>query len=478
MGGVLILYLNIDYMRGVLFDNKGEQLVTAEEPIDVIINEEYVEQDPEKWIEAIVLIVKKIREKVPEYCIESISVIYQPGTFVCIDRSGSHIMNAVLPCDRRARHQAEVCEKVFKKHSDGLGVPWDYMAYPKLMWIKYNKPDIYKRIFKVLTPDGYISYRLCGETAIDCYSAAFFGYNIKDGLYNSKMLDNLEAEISVFPDIAKIGQCIAILSGHVKYDLGLKEDTKFVMLTNCLLPLAMRNNTEIKDNISYDAESSNISFIGDHVRIKRHSGIIKMAFKDDKWLYGFMGDYEALFLKWMQKLKMTCKVDDADYVPGCSGLVVLPHIIGNGFSENKDARGGIIGINNKTSIFDMVTAYYESVGFSLKRKVDRISGCGIEVKSIEVLSNIRDELFYKIISNITSKKIIINDRDNNMLSSAFYVLNCKTPEEGTVKREINPDDEAVLKYKQLQSLYSNAYDALDSVFRYRRKISKKISSYY
>lgn len=473
MKETLIFYMGIDSIKGTLFDREGAQVVTYEEPLNLIVNEEYVEQDPGQWLEIMAHIIGKLQNEKPDANIEIISVTYQPGTFVCIDRSGDHIMNAIMPCDRRAQYQARVCEKRFKKHSENFNVPWENMIYPKILWIKYNRPDVYRKIYKILTPDGFIAYKLCGETAIDNYSASFLGYSIRNGCYNSRIINNSQLDASTFPDVCKVGECIGIISGIMKDELGLKSDVKFIMATNCLVPLSMTGSKDQKASLVYDAESSNISFMGSNLRTKRHIGLIKVPYEEGSQIYSIIGDYECQFLKWILKLDGEIDMENADYSPGDGGVIILPHMLGDSIKSNADTRGGILGINRDTNPYGLITSCFESIGYTLKEKIESISGCGIQVDSIEVLSSIRNELFYRILADITEKRILVNDEKNDIIRRTCYIINNISYEDERYKKEILPREESAYKFRQLFSLYKSAWDSFDYIYKCRRKIMKK-----
>ena len=310
MDGILIFYLGVDYVRGTLFDIEGNTIDTMEEPVDIIISGECIEQDPEQWFKIITSMIKNVQINHADYNVNSITVTYQPGTLVCVDRSGNQLMNAILPYDRRAKHQADICERTLRKFSDGFSIPWRHMVIPKIMWIKYNSPDIYKKIYKVLTPDGYIAYRLCGETAIDTYSSAFLGYNFKNGEYNSRVFNILGIDINILPEVRRIGDCIGIASGYVRDDLNLKNDIKFILTSSSLIPLAFALVYDKTSGVLFDIETSNLIFVDNYVKTKKHSRILRLPCENEKHIYSIVGSNEMQFLKWACTLAKTSEINE------------------------------------------------------------------------------------------------------------------------------------------------------------------------
>lgn len=472
MDGTLLLSLGTDSIRGTLFSSDSLRVGVVEKPVDLLINEEYAEQDPEQWLDRIKEIIDEFQAKDEGVTISSITVTYQPGTFVCVDRSGNHIVNAILPCDKRARYQAHICYKTYKKQSQGLCIPWDNMILPRLLWFKYNQPDIFKKVFKVLTPDGYIAYRLCGETGIDIYSAAFLGYNPKNSQYNNTIINNMGLDIETFPRVYKSGECIGVVSGHEKERLNLSTEVKFILSSNSIIPLSCVCGNQEEKKIIYDAESSSVCFISKHIRFKKYSGLLSFPLKDDKYMYCLLGSYETKFLKWINKIMGSQIESSTDYSVGSNGIIIIPYIMGECTFYNSDMRGSIIGIEN-SSRSDIITACYEAIGYSLKEKLDYINEIGFNADSVEVFGNIKDKLFYRILSDAVSKKVIANSVDEIERYVYYYTIG-RNEIEIENKEQLVPNESLSGKYQHLYSFYKSAYNSMSDVFKNRHRALKKI----
>lgn len=469
MDGILIVYMGMDYIKGILLDDAGVERRTVQRQLNLFVSEGYVEQNPEEWLAAIIEIINDVQNSEEGDLLKSIAVTYQPGTFVCIDRSGKALMNAILPCDSRARYQVHICEKNFKKHGSDFNICWNYMILPKLLWIKYNKPDIYKRIFNVLTPDGYIAYRLSGETAIDNYSAVFLGYNIHALGYDKKLLKDLGLDSKMFPEVKRIGDCIGLVAGDVGEDIKLKNEMKFITFTNSLMPLLYRASC-CAGSALYDAESSHICFAVDSIRTEHERALVRLPVKG-MIACGIMGNYETRFLKLLDGIATHMENGKSNYTPGSNGVLVLPYIMGDNSFYSSDIRGSILGISDSCSR-DIVTAVYEAIGYIIKGKLEYISYLNVPVQSLEILSDIQDGLFYRILSDITGKRVLIRNRSTELIRCIAGMLSGIDVEMQAPVGIINPDEENILKYRQLNSLYKGAYDSLNDVFKYQSRVIK------
>lgn len=472
MDGILIFYIGIEYIQGTFFDNLGTEKITIKKPIKLYCDEEIIEQNPEEWFNTVVEIIKEIGSSNPNLNINSISVTYEPGTLIFVDRCGNHLMNAILPWDKRAKYQSRMCEKIVRKHNDTIYIPWGYMTLPKILYIKYNKPDIYRKVFKILTPDGYIAYRLCGETAVDNYSAAFLGYNLKTCVYNSKLLANLGIDIKLLPEVCKPGKRIGMISGEMKDDLGLKSDVQFLISSNSFMSLSTFSYNSEEITLFFDADSSRICFICNTFKTKKDSEMIRLPY-NNAYIYGYMGNYEARFLKWLNDITDKPIIKITNYSPGSRGLMIIPCIMGDSLYNNFDLKSSIIGINNN-NIEDLITANYEAIGYIFKEKLDKIIANVALIDSIEVLSSINDEIFYHILSDITTKNIKISNKCFNCVNGIYNLIYNIKNEDNHDKKLIESNEERNYIYKQFTNLYKSAYTALNNVYRYRTRIMKKL----
>lgn len=468
----LIIYIGPDRVSGTFFDGSGSEKRTIDKDINMIIDEEIVEQDPEEWYTAVMEIIEEIKAS-GQNIMDNISITYDPGTFVCIDRSGRPVINAILPYDRRAKYQVHICEKNSKKHSENTNIPWKHMILPKLLWIRYNKPDVFRNIFKVLTPDGYLSYRMTGETAIDNYSAVLLGYNLNTNSYNKKLLGSLGLDSSMFPQVKRAGECSGVIDGNIREELKLTSEVKFIISSNYLIPLLYASATRDEDEAAVDLESLSICFRDNHGKIKNERIVTKFIL-DGQSIYGIIGNNEMLFLKWLNRVFRGAECSDQYHIPGSNGIIVLPYMMGDSSLYKSDIKGSIIGISDNNPC-DIITAAYEAVGYIIKERIDYICGHDININSLKIYCSIYDRLFYQIISDITGKKVLFSCSSKNIKKYVNKIISkIDIPEDQEDEISVSPDEENNSKYKQLYSLYKNAYESLDNLFKYRRKTMKNI----
>ncbi|MCK4515779.1 MAG: hypothetical protein KAU31_11005, partial [Spirochaetaceae bacterium] len=84
-------------------------------------------------------------------------------SLVMIDRDGQPINNAYNLMDRRAKEEVQWIkdnigeQEIFRISGNRLD---DHPVLVNLMWEKRNRPRDYERVYKALTIEGYIGFRL------------------------------------------------------------------------------------------------------------------------------------------------------------------------------------------------------------------------------------------------------------------------------------------------------------------------------
>ncbi len=479
MGGFLSIYLGIDSIRASVIDDEGIELGSIKREAQIILKKECVEQSIEQLFADTVDIIKQIAIDYEYANISSMAITQDMGSFVCIDSLGEPILNAIMSCDRRARYQIRLCQKSYHKYKDECILPWSYSIIPKLIWIKNNMPDAYRKIFKVLTIDGFIAYRLCGETAIDNYSALLMAYNRKTSGYNIRLINDVGLNESILPTVSKIGECIGVISGKMKEELGFKEDIKFMLGSNTFILSSLSSFLYAEDNgdlkiMAYNMESSTLCTLNRYVKIKKDDGIIRLPHKGGLYIYGYIGDYCIRFSEWILK---SFKLEAEEYIDiseGSNGVMVLPYVMGEGYNQGSDVKGGIIGIECTSSSSNILAAYFEAEGFMIKDKIDSMNYQGINTDRIYITKSIENEMFYNIISDITCKEVIVNNKYSHQMALFDLIFNKSSLDKDDVDI-IKPDEIKSAEYNKLYNLHKNLlYRPLIDVYKYRKKALDKM----
>ena len=132
----------------------------------------WAEQDPEDWWQGICRAVRAMLEEsgIDPSDIAGIGVDGQSWSAVALDREGKTLCPTPIWTDTRC---ADMCRKVMKQIPEaelfdlcGNPVSPGY-TWPKILWYRENRPEVFERTAKILQSNSYIVWKLTGEISQD-----------------------------------------------------------------------------------------------------------------------------------------------------------------------------------------------------------------------------------------------------------------------------------------------------------------------
>ena len=165
-----MLYIGIDLgtssVKLLLMSGNGEicNIVSKDYPI-FFPKTGWSEQKPEDWYEQVIAGIKELTACVDKSQIAGISFGGQMHGLVILDEKDQVIRPAILWNDGRTGKECEYLNNVIgrEKLSEYTGnIAFTGFTAPKLLWLKENEPESFRRIAKIMLPKDYIAYRLSG----------------------------------------------------------------------------------------------------------------------------------------------------------------------------------------------------------------------------------------------------------------------------------------------------------------------------
>ncbi len=188
-------------LKSGLYDTDGQLLALAGQEYPTFHPKPgWAEHPPEQWWDALKKTVNTVLTKSninPEQ-IAGIGVDSLSPTVVCIDKNGKPLRPAIIWMDTR-------------------GGP--HHAYPKLLWIRDNQPDIIRRTHKVLLANGFLIYRLTGQYSADVPQVWWNSKEVAEGL--GDLMDKL-------PEAYEMSQVVGEITSEAANETGLAKGTPVV----------------------------------------------------------------------------------------------------------------------------------------------------------------------------------------------------------------------------------------------------------
>lgn len=217
--------------KGVLFNEDGKLIARAYREYPLISSKRgEVEVNPNEVWEKTKSVIIEISSK--EKDISAISVSSMGETVTPVDAEGRFLHNSIISFDNRTAPYVHWWRKrinpseIFNICGQSL---LTIFTLNKILWIRDNKNEIYKKTSKFLCYEDLIIYLLCGESFID-YSLASrtMGFDIHTKKWSEKLLGitGIPEEVLAVPE--RSGKVVGKIKKKLAEELNLKKDVKIV----------------------------------------------------------------------------------------------------------------------------------------------------------------------------------------------------------------------------------------------------------
>jgi len=470
----------------------------------------WVEQDPEDFWKAVCVSGKQLLEKanVSPADVAGVSFSGQMMGCLLVDKEGKHLRPIIIWADTRAGKQADEMEKKLSMEYiyrvTGHRCSASYSA-AKLLWIRDNESDIYKRGYKMLHAKDYIIHRLTGNFVSDYSDAS--GTNLFDLVkkdWDETLLKELGIPRSLLPDAHPSSGKAGGISAQAARETGLLEGTP-VIIGGGDGSCACVGAGVVSEGSAYNVLGSS-----SWISLASKAPVYDPEMRTFTWvhldptLYTPCGSMQAAGYSYswykntlcLEEIALSQQSGESPYKfinesvaaspPGANGLVYLPYLLGERAPRwDHDARGVLIGLSVSSSKGDVSRAILEGVAFNLKIILDALekgmSG-GID-EVILIGGGAKGDVWLQILSDIWQKPLAVPlfREEATSLGAAvcggigigafkdYTVINKFNKVEKTVK----PNAALAERYNALFSVFDKSYESLKGVYRdlaeYRRR---------
>lgn len=492
---VLVLNMGLKSIRSIVFDSEGNKLSSAATPLETALKGDFITQDPEEWWSKAIKVIKESVYNLKGTKIDYLTVTTSSACLVYIDKNGIELDKSIMVSDKRAVIESKMLQdaKAFPAVKEKTGLDADpYLMLPKIMWVKNNQPDLYKRTFKFISPNDYLIGKLTGKYVTDYFNAEKYHYIIKDKYYPEKLLAELEIDKNLLPEAVAPGTVVGILQDDVAGLLTLNKGVKVVATTYDAICSFFGSGP------SDEGEASDVSGTVTSFRVlseKCDIGESNKVFKQPCWNWGIniIGGSNNLgggLIEWVKQCYYSneqypyevMEKDAHESSLGAGGLIFLPYLLGERAPIwDGNVRGVFFGLERIHTRKDMTRAVFESAGFVIKDMIEAVEETGVNVNHIRTSGGLaRINLISQLKADITGKDILVVDEfETTALGAAMLTLvgvgaykNIKEVSEQfvSIRMIIKPNKKNFEKYQKIHKLYKDTYLTLKDLFIERKQL--------
>jgi glycerol kinase len=367
--------------RAVLFNETGQIIdITQREFTQIFPQSGWVEHDPDEiWRSQHEVLNSLIsKNKVQASDIAGIGITNQRETTVVWNKlTGDPVMNAIVWQDKRT---ADICEEMneaglesYIKENTGLVID-SYFSATKIVWILRNVKGAREMADKgelaFGTIDTWLIWKLTkGKVHITDYSNASrtLLYNIKDLIWDQKLLDFLKIPESMLPEVCPSSHHFGDfeLNGHRIPIAGVLGDQQAALFGQaCFEPGAAKN--------TYGTGCFVLMNTGDHMYNSKSGLVSTIAWGlDNKVEYALEGSIfiAGAAVQWLRDgMKLIDHASDTEFFASKASdhddVYMVPAFAGLGAPYwDMYARGAIFGLTRDTGKNHIIRATLQSLAY-------------------------------------------------------------------------------------------------------------------
>ena len=416
--------------KAVLIDVQGSVLRTARASYPLNRPREgWSEQDPEDWWKGVSKAIRDVLQNIGPERVKGLALSGQMHGSVFLDSSGDVIRPPILWNDTRTTEQCKAMRQKIgdERLRDLVGNPvLEGFTAPKLLWLRDNEPENYKRLETLLLPKDYIVFRMTGRRSTEVSDAAgSVLFNVEKRKWEDEILTRLDLSKGLLPPVLHSTDIVGNLTESAADQLGLSSDTLVIaggadnacsaigngITQNGFFLVSIGSSGVVlahTDSMHVDQEGRLHSF--NHVKPNSWylMGVMLSAGLSFRWVKSSFGKLEESASELLNIDSYDILTKEASSVsPGSEKLIFLPYLNGERTPHaDADARGVFFGLTSSHEKGHLIRSVLEGVSFGLRDSFGLIAGKGITPEQVRITGGgANSELWTQILADILGQEL-------------------------------------------------------------------------
>lgn len=375
--------------RAVIMNGAGGLVGSAMEEHEAFASPRigWAEQRPEDWWRATGIAVRKALAdgKLSGEQISCIGFSGQMHGAVMLDDAGEVVRPALIWCDVRTEKQCqELNERIGSARLIQLtcNPALTNFTLTKLLWVRENEPENWRRVRSVMLPKDYVRFRMTGERATDMADASgTLMLDVTHRRWSSGVLQAVEIDSSMLPTLHESPDVCGKISAIGAAATGLAAGTPVVAGAGDQAAGATGMGIARPGSVSATIGTSGVVFAATDCPALDAQGRLHTFCHAVPGRWHVMGVTQAagLSLRWFRD-RFLCgsaksgtdpygqlTAEAANVAPGADGLLWAPYLMGERTPHlDSNARAALVGLTASHTRAHVVRAILEGVAFSLQ----------------------------------------------------------------------------------------------------------------
>jgi xylulokinase len=425
-----------------------------------------------------------------------------------VDKNGNCIRPAILyGIDARANKQIDQINSLFgaKYIYDLIGHALSSQSIlPKMLWLKENEGENFKKAHKVLTASSYIVYKLTNSFVVDYLTASTAGLvNINTSQWVTELFSEFQLSPELLPRLGYGTEIAGKVTSKTAREMGLKEGIPVIIGTGDVGTEAISAGV-FEPGETILVYGSTISYLQCLKKPVTHAnlfsgyyalpnsyfigGATATAGALTKWFRDNFSPLEKAIEKELGRNAYSLLSEEAGKVQNPTGIIVLPYLSGARSPVNdENAKGIIAGLTLAHKRIHLYKALLEGVGYEIRHNFEVMAEAGVEPKKIiAVGGGTKSSVWTQIVSDIIGKDQYCIAQDVGAPLGAAYLAglgvgiipNTAYIRDNFVKigRVVRPSSATGRIYDQYYRIYRSIYEETKNSIRQLAQIVKSNSS--
>jgi xylulokinase len=380
--------------RAVLVDKAGAiaASATSEHVPFASPHTGWAEQDPHDWWKAAGAAIKQVLASAANPNVVCVGLAGQMHGAVLLDENDRVLRPALIWCDQRTQAQCE--RKIIELTCNPALTNF---TLTKLLWVRDNEPEIWKRFRRVLLPKDYVRFRLTGEHAMDVAEASgTLMLDVAHRRWSQEMMSAGGLPMSCLPKLFESPEICARISEAGAAHSGLKAGTPVVAGAGDQAGGAVGMGIVRAGAVSATIGTSGVVFAATDTPAMDAKGRVHTFCHAVPGRWHVMGVTQAagLSFSWIRDLLRNDSAEpsfdtltrEAAAIPaGSDGVLWAPYLMGERTPHlDPNARGTLTGLAASHTRGHVVRAVLEGVAFSLKDSFSLFSEMKVPVNKVRL----------------------------------------------------------------------------------------------